>query len=100
VDFRAGLDFTFDDETSELVPTIGTVAAGDIEVDIVNNTVMTNADQLALILEFLLPAVLPSLGASLGSFPLPQFLGLDLHGVSVEQNGEFVSLFADLVAAP
>jgi len=100
VDFRAGLDFAFDNQTSELVPSIGLVVAADIDVDIVNNTVMTNANQLAAVLEFLLPAVLPTLGASLGSFPLPQFLGLSLQGVSVEENGEFLSLFADLVVAP
>lgn len=100
VDFRAGLDFSFDSQTSELVPSIGAVGAGDINVDIVNNTVMTNPAQLAFILEILLPGLLPSLGDSLGSFPLPELLGLQIQGVSVEQNGEFVSLFADLVPTP
>jgi hypothetical protein len=100
IDFRAGLDFAFDDMAGELVPTLGTVAAGDISVDIVGNTIMTNPTQLATVLEFLLPSVLPTLGDSLGSFPLPQFLGLDLQSVAVEQNGEFISLFADLVQSP
>ena len=44
--------------------------------------------------------MLPSLGDTLGSFPLPQFLGLNLQGVSVENNGEFLSLFVDLVPSP
>ncbi|NNL65643.1 MAG: hypothetical protein HKP30_05330 [Myxococcales bacterium] len=100
LDFRGGLNFTFDSMTSELVPSIGTVTSGDITVDIVNNTVMTNPTQLATILSFLLPAVLPTLGDSLGSFPLPTFLGLSLQGVGVEANGEFISLFVDLVQVP
>lgn len=100
LDFRGGLNFTFDSQTSELVPSIGTVTSGDITVDIVNNTVMTNPTQLATILSFLLPAVLPTLGDSLGSFPLPAFLGLSLQGVAVEPNGEFISLFVDLVSGP
>jgi len=100
LDFRAGLDFAFDDTTGELVPSIGAVTADDLTVDIVGNAIMTDADQLAFVLQQLLPTILPSLGDSLGSFPLPQFLGLDLQAVAVEQNGEFVSLFVDLVQAP
>ena len=48
----------------------------------------------------MLPLALPSLADSLGSFPLPTFLGLQLLGVEVERQGQFLSLFLDLVPAP
>jgi len=48
----------------------------------------------------LLPTVLPSLGDGLGAFPLPEFFGLKLNGVDVSRNGQFYTLFADLVPGP
>ncbi|MGH0034735.1 MAG: hypothetical protein ACQGVK_06870 [Myxococcota bacterium] len=100
IDFIAGLDFGFDDLTGELVPTISSVTAAAIEVEILENPIGTNAGQLEFILQQLLPAVLPTLGDSLGSIPLPSFLGLSMQSVAVEQNGEFISLFLDLVETP
>jgi hypothetical protein len=40
--------------------------------------------------------VLPSLVSSLREFRLPAFLNLQLQGVEVSAQGEFMSLFADL----
>jgi hypothetical protein len=56
----------------------------------------------AIVLEtFVLPNViaflLPSLASSLGEFPLPTFLNLELQGVEVSAQGEFMSFFADLL---
>ena len=74
---------------------------GDVTVAItvnalgVNETVLENA-----ILPSLVGALLPDLASSLASFPLPDFLGLQLSGVEVSKNGEFLSLFADLSPAP
>jgi len=100
VDFGAGLQFAFDDLTGELVPTITSVSAADIDVGITDNQIQTNPGTLSFLLEALLPAVLPTIGDTLGAFPLPDFLGLSLQSVAVEQNGEFVSLFVDLVPGP
>jgi len=100
VDFRAGLEFAFDDLTGALVPTLSPVLAGDIDVGITENPIHTNPGTLSFLLEALLPAVLPSVGDTLGAFPLPDFLGLSLQSVAVERNGEFVSLFVDLVPGP
>ncbi|MBW2316760.1 MAG: hypothetical protein JRH10_21570, partial [Deltaproteobacteria bacterium] len=100
VDFGAGLAFNFDNMTGELVPTIASVGAGDIDVGITQNLIMTNPGTLTFLLEALLPALLPSIGDTLGSFPLPDFLGLSLQSVAVEESGDFVGLFVDLVPAP
>ena len=52
----------------------------------------------------MLPGVLafalPSLASQLGEFPLPTFLDLHLQGVDVARQGDFLSIFADLVPGP
>ena len=46
----------------------------------------------------MVPSVIAvGLASSLGAFPLPSFLDLGLQGVEVSAEGEFMSLFADLV---
>ncbi|MBW2234784.1 MAG: hypothetical protein JRG85_05210 [Deltaproteobacteria bacterium] len=42
-------------------------------------------------------AIAAGLASSLAEFPLPTFLHLGLQGVEVSAEGEFMSLFADLV---
>jgi hypothetical protein len=100
MDFRAGLNMTFDDLSGQLVVGIGSVAASDITVGILKNAVGTNETTLSLTLPFLIAAVLPSLGDSLGAFPIPGFFGLALEGVEVSRSGSFYSLFTDLTPAP
>jgi hypothetical protein len=100
VDFSAGLDFAFDDLTGELVPTLGSVAAENVDVGIIDNAINTNPTAVSLILEALLPGLLPEVADVLASFPLPSFLGLELQAVEVGNNGEFISIFADLVSSP
>ena len=48
----------------------------------------------------LLAIALPVVGDSLGTFPLPEFLGLQLSLVDLDRNGEFISLFLDLSPTP
>jgi hypothetical protein len=96
IDFRAGLDFSF--VAGELIPSIASVQSSDIKVDLTTNLIHTDAAFVEFALQQLLPLLLPSLGNTLGAFPLPSFLGLELQSVAVEQNGEFLSIFVDLVA--
>ncbi len=95
------LDITFDDETGSLVFELGAATADDIDIVITVNRV--NADELSLE-QFVLPGViaffLPSLAAELAQFPLPEFFGLSLQGVEVSRQGDFLSIFTDLSAAP
>src|SRR5690606_33009225 len=100
VDFRAGLNMTFDDETGSLVVGIGSVTPADITVGVLDNPVNTNEATLGIVLPGLLAFVLPDLGQGLGAFPIPSFLGLQLSGVEVSRNGQFYSLFTNLDPAP
>ena len=43
---------------------------------------------------------LPSVASDLGEFPLPSFLGIQLQGVEVERQGDFLSIFTDLAPGP
>ncbi len=96
IDMRAGLGLDFID--GALAFSVSSVT--DIAIAYLKNSVSANEDQLTTVLNFLLPDVLPSLGDGLGSFPLPEFFGLQLSGVEVSRNGQFYSLFANLVATP
>src|SRR5690606_885859 len=54
VDFRAGLNMTFDDETGSLVVGIGSVTPADITVGVLDNPVNTNEATLGIVLPGLL----------------------------------------------
>jgi len=96
IDMRAGLGLDF--VNGALVFSVSNV--NDIVIAFLANSVTANESQLTQVLNLLLPQVLPSLGDGLGAFPLPAFFGLQLDGVEVSRNGQFYTLFADLVSAP
>jgi hypothetical protein len=98
LDMRAGFGLTFDPLTSSLVFSISNVT--DLSIAFLLNQVNANEPQLASVLGFALPGLLPSLGDGLGAFPLPAFLGLQLDGVEVSRNGQFYTVFTDLVPGP
>lgn len=100
LDFRAGLNMSFDNLTGQLVVGIGSVTPQDITVAILENLVGTSETQLALSLPYLIASVLPELGESLGAFPIPGFFGLSLRAVEVSRSGAFYSIFSDLAPAP
>ena len=100
MDFRAGLNMSFDNATGQLQVGIGSVTPADITVGVLDNAIGTNETSLALALPNLIAPVLPSLGENLGAFPIPGFFGLELAGVEVSRNGAFFSLFTNLVPAP
>jgi hypothetical protein len=52
--------------------------------------------QVEALLPHIVGSFLPSLAGSLGSFPLPAFLGLSLEVVEVARNGEMLTIYADL----
>ncbi len=71
---------------------------GDLQFTVLDNPL--GADETAIL--GLLPAVakslVPTLASALGSFPLPDFLGLQLELVDLTRNGEYMSLFFNLSA--
>jgi len=96
IDFRAGLELLVDDATDQLAPTITSISPADVTVSIIDNLVQTDEATLQASLPLLLQVALPALGSSLGGFPVPSFLDLELDPVEISRNGEFMSIFADL----
>lgn len=97
IDFRAGLELLIDDATGQLAPTVASVDPADVTVSILDNLVQTDEATLQSVLPTLLTVALPQLGSSLGSFPIPSFLDLELKPVEISRSGQFMSIFADLL---
>jgi hypothetical protein len=101
IDFRVGLDFDFDGETGELLPTISAINQSDVLASVASSYFGTvTPEDIQLAVPILIGGALPILSSSLGSFPIPSFFGFQLVPVETGLNGEFLSIFADLQAAP
>jgi len=98
VDATLGLDV--DVVAGELSFLLATPAPQDIDVTILDNPLFVSEASLQALLPALLTLAIPALGDSLGTFPLPDFLGFQLGLVDVDRNSEFISLFLDLVPVP
>jgi len=94
-DARIGLDFAV--VNGELAPSISEIDPGDVDVAVLQAVNATTEAQLQAFLPELIALVLPDLGTSLGSFPLPEFLGLQLAAADdVRKVGEYLVLYVNL----
>ena len=98
IDVRVGLDVEF--TGGQLAFTVGALSPGNLAVTILMNNIGAIDAQLSSLLLFLVPELFPSLAGSLGSFPIPTFLGFELSPVEAGYAGEFLSLYANLVPVP
>lgn len=98
VDARLGFDLDFVD--GALAFDLSAPSASDVDVSVLFNPIGTDEASLLDFLETFLPSVFPSLVGALGSFPLPDFLGLELAPVEVSRAGDLLALYVDLVPAP
>ncbi|MEB2283865.1 MAG: DUF4215 domain-containing protein [Myxococcales bacterium] len=99
VDAKLGMNFAFANGGLEF--NLSTPATSDITVAVLKNPLGVNEAALEQdVLPPLIATLIPSLAGGLGSFPLPQFFGLDLSGLEVTRAGEFLDLYVRLVPAP
>ncbi len=96
---EVGLDLVFDDILNALSFQLGALTSQDVSVVLIDNPFGLDEPSVVGLLTQLLPLALPAVASSLGSFPIPEFFGLELHGVETSRNGQFMSLFTDLVPA-
>ncbi len=96
VDARTGFTLGYDAPNSALLFNIVPPLAGDITVGIIKNPYNTDEVALTSLLQTLIGLLLPQLASSLGSFPLPSFLGLTLTPVQITTNGQFLTIYANL----
>lgn len=97
IDVRVGLDVQF--VGGQLAFVVGELQPANLGVTILVNAINANDGQLTALLRFLVPELFPSLAGSLGSFPIPAFLGFDLSPVESGKAGDFLAIYADLVPA-
>ncbi len=97
-DATVGLDVGLN--AGQLSFTLASLQPQDLRIDIVQNPLLANEPQLTALLQSIVPILFPSLANSLGSFPLPQFLGLQPTLVEADRAGQFLSLFLDLQPVP
>ena len=98
LDATLGLDIDF--VGGELQFLLGTLDLGLVTVSITENSISANETSLVNVVLTLAPSLFPSLADSLGTFPLPDFLGLQLGLVEIGKLGEYMSLFVNLTPAP
>jgi cysteine-rich repeat protein len=100
MDTRLGFDLDFLPDGSGLAITLSPPLAGDVSIAVLDNPLGANETQVETVLPALVTPLIPQLAGALAGFPLPQFFGLQLDGVEVSRNGQFLSLFANLVPGP
>jgi hypothetical protein len=98
IDATLGLDIDF--VGGELQFLLGTLDLGLVAVSITENSINANETSLVNVVLTLAPSLFPSLADSLGTFPLPDFLGLQLSLVEIGKLGEYMSLFVNLTPVP
>ncbi len=99
VNAEVGLGINF--VAGELSFSLGTPTANDVEAFVELNPLNANPTTLEQdLLPALVASALPDLASSLGTFPLPDFLGLSLDLVEIAKSGEYMSLFLNLTPAP
>ena len=98
VDALVGLDVAF--ASGQLSFNVGALDVGSLNTTFTTNLLDSDEIQLDFVLQQLLPVLFPSLASSLGSFPLPDFLGLQLSGVEVGRVGGYLSIYTDLTPVP
>jgi hypothetical protein len=94
------MDLDFLPDGSGLAITLAQPLPTDLAIAIIDNPLGTNVVQVEAVLPALVRPLIPSLAGAISGFPLPQFFGLSLQGVETSRNGQFLSLFANLVPAP
>jgi hypothetical protein len=73
--------------------------ASEIDVTLLENPLFVDPVTLDALLPGLVGIAIPTIAESLGTFPLPDFMGLQLTSVDIARTGEFTSLFFDLSPA-
>lgn len=98
VDARVGVNLALTD--GALAFSLGTPAPDAISLTLVDNPRFVSEANVQAFLPGVFPLLLPTLASALGSFPLPDFLGLSLEPVEISRAGGFLGLFLNLAVEP
>ncbi|MEE3326854.1 MAG: hypothetical protein VX252_05945 [Myxococcota bacterium] len=98
VDVTLGVDVGYD--AAGLSFQVETPDPSNVDVILIKNPLYVDTATLELFLPSLVGIAIPTIADSLGSFPLPEFLGLQLVLIEADRTGEYLSIFFDMSAAP
>lgn len=96
VDTSLGVDLEVDLAEGEILPQLGALTSGGIDVTIVKNPIHTDEENLQELLPEVLAVVLPDLLSGIGSFELPEFQGLQPTPIEVSREGRVVTIYTTL----
>jgi len=97
IDLRTGIEVGFDNVLGLLEFQLGPLAPNEISIQILENPLALNEALVAATLQQLLPAALPTIGSTLGSFPIPEILEKTFYGLEASAIGGSLGVFADLL---
>ncbi|MDG2333464.1 MAG: hypothetical protein P8Q97_04495 [Myxococcota bacterium] len=83
-----------------LVFSVTPPSAANLSVTLLENPLYVDPATLDTLLPSLVGLAVPVIADSLGSFPLPEFLGLQLNAVDIARLGDYTALFFDLSPVP
>ncbi|MDE0887340.1 MAG: hypothetical protein OSB70_17595 [Myxococcota bacterium] len=98
IDVTVGVEASYGLEG--LVFTVTPPSAENLTVTLLENPLYVDPATLDTLLPALVGLAVPVIADSLGSFSLPQFLGLELSAVDIARQGGYTVLFFDLSPVP
>ncbi len=98
IDVILGIDANYGVEGLTFVVTPPTPE--DLTVTLLQNPLFVDPATLDTLLPALVSLAVPTIAESLGSFPIPEFLGLELSAVDIARNGDYTALYFDLSPVP
>lgn len=98
VDAKLGFDAAFENGILNIL--MAAPQDGDLRFTILDNPLGVDEEVVNTIFPTVAAPLIPTLASALGSFPLPDFLGLQLELVDLTRNGEYMSLFFNLSTGP
>lgn len=97
VDAQAGFDLQIDTVNNILTPVFGIPLAENITAVALENPLGTDEQVLGQTLALVVGPLVGGLSSAFGGIPLPSLLGFAVQGVEVSKNGQFMSVFLNLV---
>lgn len=97
LDLRTGIEAGFDNVLGILQFSLGALAPNEVSVLVLENPLALNEDLVSATLQQLLPAALPNISSTLGSFPIPEIMGKTFYGLEASAIGGSLGVFADLL---
>lgn len=99
IDAPFGFDLAFDEGAGELLPTLTTPTAAQVNARITFNLIQQPEATAEALFEQIFPSVASGMASSFAAFPLPSFMGLSIDVLEVAEADNVWMLYADLNAA-